>query len=146
LPGKTFLNLVFLSTINLFVMSKHVGKDLSDVVLARKVRLLFAVGLAVAIGMATACDPPEKKPAGSARLPEVVTECFLYVHGRDSIKLSVVSENGEVHGQLAYLFYEKDKSMGTVEGEMRGDTLFCRIPFFFRRHVFPQRAGTPEKG
>jgi hypothetical protein len=31
---------------------------------------------------------------------------------------------------LPIFFYEKDKSMGTVEWEMRGDTLFAEYRFF----------------
>jgi len=77
-----------------------------------------------------ACNPAEKKPVASMRTGDASPECFLYVQGRDSIKLSMVQEKGAIQGRLAYLFYEKDKSMGTIEGHMRGgDTLFVNYSF-----------------
>jgi hypothetical protein len=79
--------------------------------------------------VAAGCNSGEKKPVGDVREAEAGPECFLFVQGRDSIKLSMTQENGGVHGKLAYLFYEKDKSMGTIEGDMRGDTLFVNYSF-----------------
>lgn len=78
---------------------------------------------------ALGCNRSQKKPSGATDNGEATPKCFLYVEGRDSIKLSLVTASGEVHGRLAYLFFEKDKSMGTLDGLLRGDTLFATYRF-----------------
>lgn len=55
--------------------------------------------------------------------------CYLFARNRDTIALSLVSDEGIVRGNLAFLFYEKDKSTGTIEGEMKGDTLIAGYEF-----------------
>ena len=94
--------------------------------------MIFVIGrmagmVAMVWLVAAGCNSGEKKPVGEVR--EAGPECFLFVQGLDSIKLSMTRENGGVQGKLAYLFYEKDKSMGTIEGRMRGDTLFVKYSF-----------------
>ncbi|MDG3581899.1 MULTISPECIES: hypothetical protein [Galbibacter] len=54
-------------------------------------------------------------------LPEVT--CYLYVKGKDSIQMMLEQENDSITGTLAYKFYEKDKSHGTLSGKINGDIL-----------------------
>ena len=61
--------------------------------------------------------------------PAVVGECYLSVSGQDSILMQFVVENTSVAGQLHYRFSQKDKSGGTLFGEMRGDTLVADYKF-----------------
>ena len=63
----------------------------------------------------------------SSTLPD--STCYLFAQNRDTIALSLVSREGIVRGNLAFLFYEKDKSRGTIEGEMKGDTLIAGYEF-----------------
>lgn len=80
----------------------------------------------------TACKEPPKPETVSANKeekPAVVGECYLAVSGEDSILMQFVLENTSVAGQLHYRFSEKDKSGGTLFGEMRGDTLVADYKF-----------------
>lgn len=56
-------------------------------------------------------------------------ECFLFVQGKDSIKLSIEKSEDIVTGSLAYKFYEKDKSFGTINGKLNGDILKADYTF-----------------
>ncbi len=56
-------------------------------------------------------------------------ECYLYTTGRDSIKLSMVTNANNVNGELSFNFYQKDKSNGTLSGLFIGDTLFADYTF-----------------
>jgi hypothetical protein len=60
----------------------------------------------------------------------VTQECFEGVTKNDTIRL-VVRMKGEafVDGTLAYHFYEKDSSDGTLAGEIVGDTLYADYTF-----------------
>ena len=82
--------------------------------------------LVIAIG----CKKNEEKlvlPAPVAQAP--VAKCFVWTSGRDTIRLSYVPSDLNVTGQLAYLFYEKDQSSGTISGTFVGDTLFVDYKF-----------------
>jgi hypothetical protein len=83
----------------------------------------------VLICIATACNDGSSKTKTSAakelKPPEIPSTCYLGVSGKDSITLTVRKEEELVTGDLAYLFYEKDKSRGTFSGRMKGDTLFA---------------------
>lgn len=80
------------------------------------------------ICIATACkDETKAKSAEMKQIqPAVIpADCYLGTSGRDSITLTVRNEGEMVTGELAYLFYEKDKSRGSFSGRMKGDTLFA---------------------
>jgi hypothetical protein len=82
----------------------------------------------VMICIATSCNdgsPTKTSMAKDVKPPEIPSACYLAVSGRDSVKLTVRKEEELVTGDLAYLFYEKDKSLGTFSGRMKGDTLFA---------------------
>lgn len=57
------------------------------------------------------------------------TECYRWVKQRDTISLTLRTQGEEVTGDLAYRFYEKDKSRGSIAGEMIGDTLLAEYTF-----------------
>jgi hypothetical protein len=56
-------------------------------------------------------------------------ECYQWVKGRDTIKMTLKKDGEEMTGDLAYRFYEKDKSHGPIAGEMIGDTLLAEYTF-----------------
>jgi hypothetical protein len=86
-------------------------------------------GLLIALTM-TGCNTATRESStGNAMLEKDDVACYWQVQGRDTIKLSVQSANGKVDGKLDFLFYEKDKSRGTIAGEMKGDTLFANYRF-----------------
>ena len=56
--------------------------------------------------------------------------CYQGILKQDTINLSLqIEENQEVKGELAYLFFEKDKNNGTIVGKMVGDTLRANYTF-----------------
>jgi len=77
----------------------------------------------------SACNRRDEKQAGGINETTGDSTCYLFVQGRDSIKLSVLRVNGRVKGGLQFKFYEKDKSYGTIDGEMKGDTLLADYSF-----------------
>lgn len=55
--------------------------------------------------------------------------CYLFTNGKDSIRLTYIQENDEVEGWLNYDFFEKDGSIGEIEGKFIGDTLKLEYEF-----------------
>lgn len=52
-----------------------------------------------------------------------VSNCFLRVTGRDSLRLSYTTNANSITGKMMYDNYQKDGSWGTVKGTINGDTL-----------------------
>ncbi|QLE02949.1 hypothetical protein HX109_15740 [Galbibacter sp. BG1] len=55
--------------------------------------------------------------------------CYLFVQEKDSIEMKLEIDADKVYGSLAYNFYEKDKSYGTLEGEINGSILKADYTF-----------------
>ena len=56
--------------------------------------------------------------------------CYQGIIKNDTINLSLQIENNqEVKGELAYVFFEKDKNNGVIVGQMAGDTLKATYTF-----------------
>jgi hypothetical protein len=78
--------------------------------------------------------------------------CYAYISGNDTIKLKLEKFPNVVTGTLAYLFYERDKSKGTIDGVMRGDTLVADYTFMsegtssVRQVVFMVKDSTVTEG
>jgi hypothetical protein len=77
------------------------------------------------------------KKEAKAEAPKVVTikepvlhECYSGALNKDTVALSIFRQGSQVTtGQLQYRFFEKDKSAGTVVGQIKGDTLFAAYSF-----------------
>lgn len=50
-------------------------------------------------------------------------ECFRWVSGKDTVDLRLVRTADNIRGRLRYMWYEKDKSNGTIVGVFKRDTL-----------------------
>jgi hypothetical protein len=72
-------------------------------------------------------DSATPEPEMKIQIPNM--SCYTYVSDKDTIKLKLEKFPNVVTGMLAYLFYEKDKSRGTIDGVMRGDTLVADYTF-----------------
>lgn len=77
-------------------------------------------------------QPEEAVTPGSSSMVEKT--CYTGNSGRDSVSLTINGSDGKVTGDkvtgsLDYRFYEKDKSAGTINGQMNGDTLFADYTF-----------------
>ncbi len=89
-------------------------------------KIVAISALAIAIG----CKKNDEKlvlPAAKPQAPS--SECFMWTSGKDTIRLSYVPSQLNITGKLAYQFYEKDQSSGTISGTFIGDTLFVDYKF-----------------
>ncbi len=55
--------------------------------------------------------------------------CYAAVTAADSVTLRLVNTNGDITGELTYNNQEKDDNIGTVMGQMHGDTLLADYTF-----------------
>lgn len=82
------------------------------------------------IVLMSACNRHKDEAGYKGNIPTASgSTCYLFAQNRDTIALTLSVNEGMVHGLLSFLFYEKDKSRGTVEGEMKGDTLIVGYEF-----------------
>lgn len=66
-----------------------------------------------------------KKDTGSALVvaPAPLGNCFRFIAKRDTYDLNFLREGDIVRGTMRFNNYQKDKSSGTIEGTVSGDTL-----------------------
>ena len=55
--------------------------------------------------------------------------CNVYTSAKDTINLHLQISGNIVTGDLAYNYFAKDKNTGTIQGNMKGDTLFAEYKF-----------------
>lgn len=77
-----------------------------------------------------ACNQEKKADQPSMEENKSLKECFQHIANNDTVTLSLDIMNNSVTGSLSYNIYEKDKSIGTIAGEMKGDTLIADYTFF----------------
>ncbi|WP_157960809.1 hypothetical protein [Nubsella zeaxanthinifaciens] len=56
-------------------------------------------------------------------------DCYSYIKGKDTAMLTLLTTGKVSTGELEYKWFEKDKNIGTIEGEMHGDTLLASYTF-----------------
>ncbi len=91
--------------------------------LKRNVLIIATVAI-----FASCNDEPGKvaePQAGSAS----ATSCYMSVNNRDTVFLKTTTEGNSVTGTLSFNYYEKDKSSGTISGEIKGDLLIAEYKF-----------------
>lgn len=91
--------------------------------------LAFAIGLFL-----FSCTSNNSKTASNhaeehatIMIPE--TSCYAYVSNKDTFLLKLEVFPNVVTGVLKYNFFEKDKSQGTIDGKLVGDTIFADYTF-----------------
>lgn len=90
----------------------------------------------VVMGFFVSCKK-EKTEEGIPVVPEAVAveeivseECYRLVLKKDTISMTLKIKGKQLSsGKLSYKFFEKDKSEGTLIGEIKGDTLFADYTF-----------------
>ncbi len=55
--------------------------------------------------------------------------CYGYTSAKDTVNLHFQISGNIVTGDLAYNYFAKDKNTGTIQGNMKGDTLFAEYKF-----------------
>lgn len=92
----------------------------------------------VATGMLASCNTKTSQTQEKAEAPTSAAEaatpagtasCYAYVGNKDTITLRITAMGNTVNGDLVYSLFEKDKNNGTIQGEMRGDTLLAYYRF-----------------
>jgi hypothetical protein len=55
--------------------------------------------------------------------------CYAYIKHLDTIILKTINVNDSVTGTLVYNLFQKDKYMGTIQGQMKGQLLIADFSF-----------------
>ena len=96
-----------------------------------KASLMFIALIGSLLGSCATQDghESEDKPSANHSMTEITSNCYAYTNGRDTITMELLQLGAKVSGKLKYDFYEKDRNEGTVEGELKGDTLLVDYTF-----------------
>ncbi len=60
---------------------------------------------------------------------ETAIQCYQSINEKDTVYLSLFEQAATITGSLIYHYYEKDANVGTINGNMHGDTLYAE--YFF---------------
>ncbi len=71
----------------------------------------------------------DKSDTTAGKIPVAEQTCYTYIKGKDTARLSLITTGIVSTGELDYKWFEKDKNMGAIEGEMHGDTLIANYTF-----------------
>src|SRR5689334_15615667 len=87
-----------------------------------------------ALALLTSCgSQPEKSKEQTSTQEkakeEIPMTCYQYASQGDTVALKLVHLGDSYSGSLVYLFKEKDRNMGTIQGTMRGDILVADYTF-----------------
>lgn len=88
-----------------------------------KRNLLYAISLIV---LASCNNPSNEEPISMFNMDSA---CFSYANDSNEVLLHITIEDNIATGELLYNLYEKDKNVGTIKGEMKGDTLVAQYTF-----------------
>ena len=55
--------------------------------------------------------------------------CYQHTKDSSTIRLNVTINDNMITGNLTYDYYQKDKSKGTIKGQLKSDTLFADYTF-----------------
>lgn len=88
-------------------------------------QILFIISILFAGCTRTSID---KNEIGTQVVDEIM--CYAYIENQDTIQLQIRTLNDSVKGRLTYNLFEKDINRGTLDGMMKGDTLFASYTFF----------------
>ncbi|MFV8367987.1 hypothetical protein [Flavobacterium sp. LB2R40] len=96
----------------------------------KKVILLNLVFMSVFVSCKNEKEKVSVESEKSVSEKSVSLECYRAILKKDTVSLTLNIKNGLLlSGNLSYNFYEKDKSNGTLIGEIKGDTLFANYTF-----------------
>lgn len=71
----------------------------------------------------------DKSDTTANNIPVAEQTCYTFVKGKDTAELTLITTGIVSTGQLNYKWFEKDRNMGSIEGEMHGDTLIANYTF-----------------
>ena len=74
----------------------------------------------------------EKKQESTTKTEVKTTQtetCYKHTKDSSTIRLNVIINDNMITGNLTYDYYQKDKSKGTIKGQLKSDTLFADYTF-----------------
>ena len=83
--------------------------------------------LALSACLLWGCGSTGKTEEKVSALP--TSSCYGSYTDKDSVFLTLTFVGTEVSGDLTYKLYEKDKSQGTLQGTVKGDTIHAMYQF-----------------
>jgi len=99
-------------------------------------KVVYLLSNVVLLAIVISCMDSKKKEVVvpslevEAPLETPKKECYQAVIEKDTLTLTVdVNSVNEFTGELNYSYYEKDKSFGTLLGNVKGDTIFADYKF-----------------
>lgn len=99
-------------------------------------KAIYLLSNVILLVIITSCMDSKKKEVAvpslkvEAPMETDQKECYQAVLEKDTIRLTVdVNNVNEFIGELDYSYYEKDKSFGTLLGNVKGDTIFADYKF-----------------
>ena len=99
-------------------------------------RNVYLFSTILLLAMSTSCMNNKKEAVSApqvqveAPLETTSKECYQAVIEKDTITLTVaINDVNQFEGELDYSYYQKDKSFGTLLGNVKGDTIFADYTF-----------------
>ncbi len=100
----------------------------------------------------TETEVPVTQESNAAK-ETVSEECYLGILKKDTVSMSLnIKANQVSSGKLSFKFFEKDKNVGSLIGELKGDTLFADYTFMsegvssIRQVAFLKKGNTYTEG
>lgn len=72
---------------------------------------------------------PQKKMPADTSVGGQTAYCYSYINNKDSVTMNMDIRDNIVTGELEYRLFEKDSNSGTIQGVLKGDTLFADYSF-----------------
>ncbi len=97
----------------------------------------FSILIVTILALCVSCDSKkEQEVVLTTDSPEEVSKdtisnfhCYQFTNGKDTIQIRYQQDGDEIEGWMRYNFFEKDASVGEVEGKIAGDTLKLEYDF-----------------
>jgi hypothetical protein len=120
-------------------------------------KIILIIGVVALVLVSCKKDKPDEivpSTVESGTIKESVgKQCFQSVVNNDTVAMVLnTNSHNEVNGELIYKIYQKDKNVGTIIGNIKGDTLIADYTFksegvsSIREVAFLKKAGAFIEG
>jgi len=110
---------------------------------------IFCIPLAASVSCGS---PSASEKIDDKAVESETTACYRYATDKDTVTLQLSTVGNHVTGELVYDWAQKDRNSGTLNGEVRGDTLVTDYIFqsegmeSVREEVFLKKDGNIHIG
>ncbi len=99
--------------------------------------LTIGAGIIFSGTLLFSCNDTTTQPEETVQTPadtqqpvtDTSSQCYAMNNGKDSAWMEITRNDTLVTGKLNFNHYEKDKNSGSIEGVIKGDTLFATYTF-----------------